>query len=123
MGPKLMNNCCKPEPMVLKGMAKMLNRIPILEDGRIPAKEAKNWRIEGHVLMPTLIRWWEAMRAPEVVKWHQKYRVDWDATDGRSGEAQQTVWEILMEMEKKIWERWPWLHFNITRKILRVLCR
>ena len=27
-------------------------------------------------LMPTLIRWWEAMRAPEVAKWQQKYRVD-----------------------------------------------
>ena len=50
-------------------------------------------------LMPTLIRWWEALRAPEVAKWHQKYRVDWDATDGRNGGVQQTVWEILMEME------------------------
>ena len=46
-------------------------------------------------LMPTLIRWWEALRAPEVAKWQQKYRVDWDATDGRNGGAQQTVWEIL----------------------------
>ena len=44
-------------------------------------------------LMPTLIRWWEA----SVAKWQQKYRVDWDATDGRNGGAQQTVWEILME--------------------------
>ena len=50
-------------------------------------------------LMPTLIRWWEAVRAPEVAKWQQKYRVDWDSTDGRNG-AQQTVWEILMEMER-----------------------
>ena len=31
-------------------------------------------------LMPTLIRWWEAVWAPEVAKWQQKYRVDWDAT-------------------------------------------
>ena len=30
----------------------------------------------------------------------QKYRVDWDATAGRNGGAQQTVWEILMEMER-----------------------
>ena len=36
-------------------------------------------------LIPTLIRWWEALRAPEVAKWQQKYRVDWDATDGRNG--------------------------------------
>ena len=36
-------------------------------------------------LMPTLIRWWEALRAP---------------ADGRNGGAQQTVWRILMEMER-----------------------
>ena len=46
MGPKLMN-CCKPEPMGTQGHDKMLKRIQILEDGRIPAKESKNWRIEG----------------------------------------------------------------------------
>ena len=27
-------------------------------------------------LMPTLIRWWEATRAPEVAKWQEKYRVE-----------------------------------------------
>ena len=31
------------------------------------------------VLMSTLIRWWEALRAPEVAKWQLKCRVDWDA--------------------------------------------
>ena len=51
-------------------------------------------------LMPTLIRWWEAMRAPGVAKWQQKYRVEWDATDGRNGGAQRTVWEVLMEMKR-----------------------
>ena len=51
-------------------------------------------------LMPTLIRWWEAVRAPEVVKWQQRYRIDWDATDGRNGGCQRTVLEILMEMER-----------------------
>ena len=51
-------------------------------------------------LMPTLIRWWEAMRAPEVAKWQLKYRVDWDATDGRNGGSQRTVWEMLMEMKR-----------------------
>ena len=51
-------------------------------------------------LMPELILWWEASRAPEVAKWQMKYRVDWDATDGRNGGAQQTVREILMEMER-----------------------
>ena len=43
-----------------------------------------------------MIRWWEVLRAPEVAKWQQKCRVAWDATDGRNGGAQQTVWEILM---------------------------
>ena len=52
-------------------------------------------------LMPTLIRWLEeALRASEVAKWQQKYRVDWDATDGRNGGAQRTVWAILMEVER-----------------------
>ena len=53
-------------------------------------------------LMPTLICWWEALRAPEVAKWQQKYRVDWDAAGGRNGGAQRTVWETLMEMEVQI---------------------
>ena len=35
-----------------------------------------------------------------MAKWQQKYRVDWGATDGRSGRAKQTVWEILLEMER-----------------------
>ena len=48
-------------------------------------------------LMPTSVRWWEALRAPEVAKWQQKYRAEWDATDGRNGGSQQTVWEVLME--------------------------
>ena len=57
----------------------------------------KNVKSEGPIaLMPTLIRWWEALRALE---WQQKYRVDWDAADGRNGGAQQTVWEILLEVE------------------------
>ena len=100
-------------------------------------------------LMPTLIRWWEALRAPEVANWQQKYRVDWDATDGRNGGAQRTVLEVLMEMERfngkakaenqgavalvldlaKAFERvslpvvWAWAtHFRFPRKILRVLC-
>ena len=47
-----------------------------------------------------MIRWKEALRAPEVAKGQQKYRVDWDATDGRNGGAQCTVWEILLEMER-----------------------
>ena len=53
-------------------------------------------------LTPTLIRWWEALRAPEVAKLQMKYRVDRDATSDRNGRSQQTVWEILMDMEGSI---------------------
>ena len=28
-------------------MAKRLKRIQVLDDGRVPAKEARSWRIEG----------------------------------------------------------------------------
>ena len=99
-------------------------------------------------LMETLIRWWEALRAPEVAKWQQKYRLEWDATNGRNRGAQRTVWEVFMEMDRnreraeKIKEQlswcWTWqrlsnefvslwcglgaTHFSFPKKILRVLC-
>ena len=109
-------------------------------------KNVKSERPIAFVL--TLIRWWEALRAPEVAEWQLKYRVEWDATDGRNGGAQQTVWEILMEMESfdgkakegeqravalvldlaKAFERvslpvvWAWAtHISFPRKIFRVL--
>ena len=46
MGPKV-TNCCKPEQMGTKEHGKMLKRIHVLKDGRVPAKEAKNWKMEG----------------------------------------------------------------------------
>ena len=46
MGPKLLN-CCRPEPMDTKEFGKMMKRIQTLKGRRVPAKEAKNWRIEG----------------------------------------------------------------------------
>ena len=46
MGPKLVN-CCRPEQMGTKEFGKMLKRIQTLEEGRVPAKEAKNWKNEG----------------------------------------------------------------------------
>ena len=100
-------------------------------------------------LMPTLIRWWEALGALEVAKWQQKYRVNWDATDGRNGGTQRTVWEVLIKNGKHrfsagkedqgavalvldlatAFERvsltvvWAWAtHFSYPRQILRVLC-
>ena len=41
MGPKLVN-CCKPKQVGTKEYGKMEKRIQVLEDGRVPAKEAKN---------------------------------------------------------------------------------
>ena len=38
---------CRAEQMDTQGYGKMLKRIQILVEGRVPAKEAKNWRIEG----------------------------------------------------------------------------
>ena len=46
MGLELMN-CCKPEQVGTTEYGKMLKRIQVLEDGRIPAKEVRNWKIEG----------------------------------------------------------------------------
>ena len=47
MGPKFLN-CCKLEQMGTKEFGKMMKRVQTVEEGRVPAKEAKNWRIEGH---------------------------------------------------------------------------
>ena len=41
MGPKLMN-CCKPVQMGTKEYGKILKRIQVVEDGRVPAKEARS---------------------------------------------------------------------------------
>ena len=40
MGPKLMN-CCRPEPMGTQEHGKMLKRIQVLEDGRVPSNGGK----------------------------------------------------------------------------------
>ena len=46
MGPKLMN-CWGLESMGTQEYGKMLKRIQVLEDGWVPAKETRSWRIEG----------------------------------------------------------------------------
>ena len=40
-------NCCRSEQMGTKEFGKMMKIILILEEGRAPAKEAENLRIEG----------------------------------------------------------------------------
>ena len=44
-GTKIMN-CRKPEQVGTKEYGKVLKRIQAVEDGGIPAKEARNWKIE-----------------------------------------------------------------------------
>ena len=45
MGPKLMN-CCRAVQVSTKEHGKMLKRIQILEDGRVPAQEAKKGKLK-----------------------------------------------------------------------------
>ena len=47
MGPKLMNCCKTGASWAPKEKGKMLKRIQVLEDGGVPAKEARSWCIEG----------------------------------------------------------------------------
>ena len=46
MEPKLMN-CSKPEQVRTKEFTKMLKRIQVFGDGWVPAKEARNRKLEG----------------------------------------------------------------------------
>ena len=39
--------CCKPEQVGTKEYGKMLKRIQVLKDGRVPVNESRNWKIEG----------------------------------------------------------------------------
>ena len=48
MGPKLMN-CCKPEQAGTKECGKTLKRIQVLEDGRVPGKEARAGGLEDKI--------------------------------------------------------------------------
>ena len=57
-------------------------------------------------LVPTMIGWWEALRAPEVAKQHETFRIEWDATDGRNGGAERTLWETFLEMERFSYYGW-----------------
>ena len=46
MGPKLTNKC-QPEEKGRKEWSKMLRIILLLEEGKVPAKAAKDWLMEG----------------------------------------------------------------------------
>ena len=46
MRPKF-TNCCKLEQVSTREYGKMSQRIRVLEDGKVPAMESRNWKIEG----------------------------------------------------------------------------
>ena len=46
MRPKF-TNFCKPEQVSTREYGKMLKRIRVLKDGKVPAMESRNWKIEG----------------------------------------------------------------------------
>ena len=60
-------NCCRPEQVSTKEYGKMFKRIQILEDGRVPAKEAKDWKIEGKKMRITRKEYKRLMNEFELV--------------------------------------------------------
>ena len=99
--------------------------------------------------LPIMIRWWDGLREREVKKWQVNCRVDWSATDGRSGGDERTAWKALLEVARighgaDKWDQrattlmvdltkgcgrvsspvvWAWAtHFHLSSRILRVLC-
>ena len=51
-------------------------------------------------LLPTIIRWWDGLREREVKKWQVNCRVEWGATDGRSGGDERAAWKALLEVAR-----------------------
>ena len=47
-----------------------------------------------------MLRWWEGLLEREVKKWQVNCRVEWGATDGRSGGDERTAWEALLEVAR-----------------------
>ena len=65
-------------------------------------------------LMPTIVRLWEASRAPEVAKQQYKY-CEWDARTDATQELREqsgkSCWRwrsAIFRQERKIMELWPW---------------
>ena len=66
--------------------------------------------------MVSLIRWWEALRAPEVAKWAAevssglgRYRwQEWRSPTNRVGDFDGDGKILLKKQKKKIKERWRW---------------
>ena len=84
LGPKLMN-CCKPETMGTTEYGKILERIQVLEEGRISAKE-KCWKTEMPHLKKTEIN------CGHMKLWHEEnFLSSWlrEDLEGREAEMER----------------------------------
>ena len=84
MGPKLLN-CCRPGQVGTKEYGTMLQRIKILEDGRVPDKEAKDWKMEG--------------RKKRITRKEYKRLINEFELEGLR--AQKGLWNLARERERK----------------------
>ena len=53
-------------------------------------------RERSFALLLALNGWWKGLREPEVTRWQERHRVEWDAIDGRNGGAERTGGEMLL---------------------------
>ena len=74
-------NCCKQEQATTKEYDKILTRIQVLEDGRMLAKEARNWKIEGQKKRIT----------------REEYRRLWNEFETGGFMAQKGLWNVAKE--------------------------
>ena len=73
MGPKI-DELLQAKQVSTKEHGKVLKRILILEDGRVPAKEARNWKIEGQnrsITRKEYRRFWNEFEIWRF-SWHRK---------------------------------------------------
>ena len=82
-------NCCKPEQVGTKEYGKMLKRIQVLEGGRIPAREARNWKSEGQKRRIT----------------RKEHRRLWNEFEVGGFIAQKGLWNLARESAAALFEK------------------
>ena len=81
-------HCCRLGQVGTKEHGKMLKRIQVLEEGRIPAK-ARSWRFEGQKRRVT----------------RKKYTRLWNEFETGGFMAQKGLWNVAREREKMLEDR------------------
>ena len=100
-------NCCKPEQVGTEEHGKLLQRIQILEDGKVPAKEAKNWKIEGQKRRTTRKEYrkllnefeWEGFMAQKGVESRQRQILQ--DRDALPNEESDVIVALLENLDKR----------------------